>query len=106
MKFQCYHRWDDEPERASWTGEIDELADFSGHCEFKIRSRSSFCVIVGRYSFGIFVCIPEYQAGCCLGPLDDLVYNRENLIESMDNVVDAVTVAYALKALSGQILTD
>jgi hypothetical protein len=106
MQFKCFHTWDDESGRESWTGEIEKLVSFPGHYEFQIRSRSAFCVIVGKFTFGLFACIPAYQAGCCLSSLNDVFYNRENLIEAMDNVVDAVTVAYALKALSGRILTD
>jgi hypothetical protein len=64
---------------------------------------SSIRVLVGKFSSGLFACIPDFKVGCCLGSLNDLFYNRERLIQVMDNVVDGATVAYALKALSGSL---
>lgn len=103
MQFQCFHRWEDEDERETWAGEITEVESYGGHYEFRIRSRSNIRVLVGKFSFGLFACIPDFKAGCFLGSLSDIFYNKERLIQAMGNIVDAVTVAYALNTLSGHI---
>lgn len=101
MHFQCSYQWKHEKE--TWTGNITKVEFYSGYYEIHIISRSSIRVLVGRFSSGLFACIPDFKASCCLSSLNDLVYNKERLIHAMDNVVDGVTVAFALKALSGSL---
>lgn len=101
MYFQCSYHWKDEIE--IWTGNITKVEFCGGYYEIQIISRSNIRVLVGRFSSVLFACIPAFKVGCCLSSLNDLACNRERLIDVMGNVLDAVTVAFALKSLSGSL---
>ena len=56
---------------------------------------------MGKSSPEVFVCVPDYDAGCYISSLDDLYSNSDRLIRAMENIVDATTVVCVLKALKG-----
>ena len=69
--------------------------------ELLIYGRDS-CInaVIGKYMSGQYICIPDIDTGCPLSRLSDIFWNRERLSAHM-NEADAVTVAHALRALSG-----
>lgn len=97
--FICKHKWK-RGETEEWIGQISRIIDFGSHYEIFIQSRSSILVILAKTSYGIFAGIPTFKAGCYINDLNDLFYNKENLIQAVKNTVDGITVAYALKSLS------
>jgi hypothetical protein len=99
ISFRCSFQWD-EDECDDWDGFITQITCLGDHYEVSIVSRSTLRVIIGRYSAGLFACIPEYQAACNLSTLDDTFYNSEKLIRAMESPVDGTTVACALRTLS------
>lgn len=103
MDFLCSHRWKNG-KNESWSGRIAGICSYGSHYEIFIESRSGIRVIVGKTCSGFFACLPDFQAGCHLSALDDIFYNRERLSKAMKNVIDAATVASALKFLSSGLI--
>ena len=99
MDFNVTYAWSDE-KIDTWKGRVTYLTANQSLYEFYIQSRSGFLVLIGKHSSGYFACLPDFQAGCYLSSLNDLSYNRERLISALNNPVDGVTVAKALKALA------
>jgi hypothetical protein len=102
MNFLCSHRWENG-EKENWPGRIADIYSYGSHYEIFIESRSGIRILVGKTCSGFFACIPDFRAGCHLGPLDDIFYNREKLSSAMVNAVDSATVASALKYLSNAL---
>jgi len=100
IKFECTMKMDKRIE--NWSGMITKLTKFGSHYELKIESRSGFIVVIGKTSYGNFACIPDYDVGCHLSTLNDLLWNSECLRAIM-NKVDAITVAHALQAVAEHI---
>lgn len=80
-----------------WNGNIRLLRRGINSCELEINGRGSyFHAIVGRHSYGNFICIPNHNVGCELSDYSDVFWNKERLSEQLRKV-DAVTVACALQ---------
>ena len=99
IQFPCSYQWG-EDDYDDWEGSIEQITDLGGHYEIVISSRSRIRLLVGRSTTGLFACLPDDDAGCHLSTLADSFYNSERLIYAMENPVDGITVACALKALS------
>lgn len=94
---------EDEPETIQkWTGKIVLRSVSNDLTEVQLTARgSSFDLIIGEMQFGTFLCIPNWQVGVSLAPLSDVFRNREILQrEGKLSLIDAVSVAYGLRALS------
>jgi len=100
MAFICSYCWENG-KKESWSGKVAQIYSYGSHYEIFLQSRSSIRLLVGKTCSGFFACIPDFQAGCHLSSLNDLFYNQEKLLFAMDNDIDASTVAFALKHLSG-----
>ena len=59
---------------------------------------SSFHVIAGPQTYGMFLCIPNWQIGCELSHLSDVFWNSQQLRIHL-NSVDTATVAVGLSHL-------
>lgn len=96
--------WDRE--ERGWSGEIKITRNSLHEVEFIIYGRSS-CMngVVGKYMSGQYICIPDIDVGCPLSRMSDTFWNKERLSAHMQEA-DAVTVAYALKALSEYLGSD
>lgn len=99
MEFVCTVPAEKGEER--WQGEVVVKSHSARMAELLIYGRDS-CInaVIGKYMSGQYICIPDIDTGCPLSRLSDLFWNRERLSAHM-NGTDAVTVAYALRALSG-----
>ena len=99
MEFVCTIPAEKGEER--WLGEVVVKRHSTCMAELLIYGRDS-CInaVIGKYMNGQYICIPYIDTGCPLGRLSDLFWNRERLSAHM-NGTDAVTVAHALRALSG-----
>ena len=104
--FQCTGPAEWGADERSWSGEIKMTRRSINMVEFMIHGRSS-CMNggVGKYMSGQYICIPDIDVGCPLSRLPDTFWNKERLCAHMREV-DAVTVTYALKALSEYLGTN
>ncbi len=101
IPFRCCYQWD-EDERDDWDGLIEKFEHVDGVWEVCITGRGSrIRLILGKFSLGVFACVPDFDAGCYISSLDDLYLNSDRLIRAMESIVDATTVACGLKALKG-----
>jgi len=82
-----------------WSGNINRFINYGSHYEIFIESRSSILILLGRTSSGGFACMPDFQAGCHLVSLDDILWNTEKLTNVLGKV-DGITAATALCNLS------
>lgn len=102
IHFHCSYHWD-EDDRDDWEGTVKRIYKYGNLYELFITSRSNIKVLVGKSDSGMFACIPEYDAGCYLSDLNDKFYNSEKLIYAMENPIDGITVACALKSMAGYL---
>lgn len=94
-KFQCRYVFEEEGD-LPWEGSWEFINAGSDYEELKIRGRGScYHLIVGSYTYGNFLCIPEIDIGCALAALDDFFWNYERLSRLLGET-DAVTISRAL----------
>ena len=100
----CPAAWGSDERR--WNGKIKITRRSLNMVEFIIYGRSS-CMngVVGKYMSGQYICMPDIDVGCPLSRMSDTFWNKERLSAHMQEA-DAVTVAYALKALSEYLGSD
>jgi hypothetical protein len=101
-EFYCKHQWKNG-EIEEWSGEISRIISFGSHYEIFIQSRSSILIVLAETSYGLFVGIPTFKVGCYISNLKDLFFNKEALINALDNVVDGITVAFAIKSIADEL---
>ena len=85
----------------SWDGRLRMLK--TGElCEAELEARGSyFHLIVGRHTYGNFVCIPNWNVGTEVSGLDDVFWNTERLQNNTSlKKVDVCSVATALIQIS------
>lgn len=101
MEFVCTMPAEEGKRDLRWTGEVKVKTCSPGMAELIIYGKGS-CLnaVIGKYMSGQYICIPDIDTGCPLSRLSDLFWNKERLSANM-NEADAVTVAHALRALSG-----
>ncbi len=96
LVFHCRLRTESSDQ--SWIGRIRSIRDYGSHREIELSSRSALTLIVGAYTHGHFLSVPEYGVGCGLAQYDDVFWNQEQLSRLL-SIVDAVTIAEALRFL-------
>ena len=80
-----------------WDGSWMEINAGDEGSELLISGRGSlYTVILGKYTSGHFLCIPELGIGCPLSRLSDVLWNFERLSDLICRT-DAATIAYALE---------
>lgn len=98
VQFICTHTYADGTKN-TWKGMATLYRKQGPLAEIQISGRgTSLLVLVGKYSWGRFICIPDIDVGCPLARWDDTFWNTERLSRLM-NETDAVTVAQGIKAL-------
>ena len=101
MGFVCTSPAEGGAREERWQGEVKVRNCGKDTAELVIYGRDS-CInaVIGKYMSGQYICIPDIDTGCPLSRLSDLFWNKERLSAHM-NKADAITVAHALRALSG-----
>ena len=101
MEFVCTAPAEKGEDGQRWLGEVVVKSHSICMAELLIYGTDS-CInaVIGKYMSGQYICIPDIDTGCPLSRLSDIFWNRERLSAHM-NEADAVTVAHALRALSG-----
>ena len=84
-----------------WEGSL-EILQRGNPCEAELCARGSrFHLIVGKHSYGNYLCIPNWDVGTELSSLTDLFWNEERLRHySRMKKADACTIVSALKVLA------
>ncbi len=97
--FPCVGKRDGKTE--SWKGRL-RILKTGNPCEAEAEARGSyFHLIVGKHSYGNFVCIPNWNVGTELAELDDIFWNEERLRDyTVLKNADACSVAAALNSLA------
>lgn len=99
LSFKCTKETGRYPE--TWEGRL-RIVKQGDPFEAEMEARGSyFHLIVGKHSYGNYICIPNWNVGTELSGLGDLFWNEERLrnYTSMKET-DACSVAAALHALS------
>lgn len=84
----------------SWDGRL-RILRIGEICEAEVEARGSyFHLLVGRHSYGNFVCIPNWDVGTEISGLDDIFWNMERLQNNTPlKKVDVCSVASALSQI-------
>ena len=90
FKCQCTS---DSGRTQSWTAKWEIVNLTNEVTELRISGRgSSYNIVLGDYSSGNFLCIPDSNLGCALAHWSDTFWNTER-ISMILNKTDAVTIA-------------
>ena len=74
--------------------------------EFKVTARgSTFHLLIGKHSYGKYLCIPNWKIGTEMSSLSDCFWNSERLEQDYPDLskVDIISIVKALEALSRYI---
>lgn len=83
-----------------WDGSVEIVCEHKGIFEVEFHGRhSEIRAILGKYSYGNFICIPSLNIGCPMADWSDIIWNIRNLRDCIGEV-DATTVAAGLQELS------
>lgn len=86
-----------------WKGQVEIIRCRNGTIEMNVSGKgSAMHVILGRYEYGTYLCIPDWGIGSPLSGLDDSFWNQEQLERRMGRV-DAITLSEALKIISREV---
>lgn len=103
MEFFCENTEAENACDRIWKGNIERIRNHHGVVEMDVSGKgSAMHVIIGKYAYGRYLCIPDWGVGSPLAGLDDSFWNREQL-ERRIGRADAITVSEAIKALSKNI---
>lgn len=103
MKYLCKNPAGKVASDRRWTGEVQNLRRTGTVIEAEIKGRgSAMHVIIGKYEYGRYLCIPSWQVGSELAGLMDVFWNREQL-ERQIGKIDAITIAEALKVIAKEL---
>jgi hypothetical protein len=85
-----------------WDGKIIPIKLDSEPYEAEITARdSSFHVLIGHHIYGQYLCIPNWNVASELATLEDVFWNREQLVNYTKlNKTDASSVACGIAALA------
>ena len=103
MEFFCENPAAGHADDRIWKGYVKQLRRHGDTVEADISGKgSAMHVIIGRYEYGRYLCIPDWGIGSTLAALDDCFWNREQLERQMGRT-DAITLSEALKAISKEL---
>lgn len=101
MKYTFICRYMPEKGMKPWTGTITPMLPFEPR-DFEVCARDSmFRIIIGGYSCGRYMCIPNWNIGMEIVDPDDCLWNYGHLISAYPNLnrVDAISIINALAAI-------
>ena len=94
-KYPCQYIGDDEYP-SSWIGSWELIGAGTDYEEIKISGRGScYHIVLGYYSRGNYLCIPDIDIGCALASLKDVFWNYERLSRIVGKT-DAITISRGL----------
>ena len=103
MEFFCENPEAKYVDDRIWKGHVKQIQCHGDTVEAEISGKgSAMHVIIGRYEYGRYLCIPDWGIGSALAELDDSFWNQEQLERRMSKV-DAITLSEALKVISREL---
>jgi len=99
ITYKCFDCLDSET--IEWEGTVNILNQNDPY-EFSVRARGSlFQVILGKYEYGLFICIPNYNIGCDLpnGIINNSIRVAQCLSVAGLSLTNATSVASAFRAI-------
>jgi len=100
-KYKCTD--DKNISQTSWYGDILTAHFARSMLEADVSSRGSyFQIIIGQYSKGNYLCVPNWSIGMELAGFNDLYWTLEKLTQKYPslNRVDAISITYAVAELA------
>ena len=90
--------------KKNWTGHIRPLNINRNVFEVTARG-STFHLMVGKHTYGRYLCIPNWGIGTEIASLSDCFWNRERLEQDYPELskVDIISIVKALEALSSYV---
>ena len=95
----------DDPEDVDTTyyeGTIYSAVSADGRHEIDMYTRRKcYHMVIGSYSKGTYLCIPERHFSCDIGHPDNINFNLEALLHNEENLSyeESCAIAYALKII-------
>ena len=87
----------DEGNMSVWPASWELVGAGKDYEELKIRGRGTcYHIVIGCYSNGNYLCIPEIDIGCALSSLNDAFWNYDRLSRILGST-DAVTISQGLR---------
>lgn len=103
MEFICENPAAEYTVDRIWKGYVKQIRCHGDTVEADISGKgSAMHVIIGRYEYGRYLCIPDWGIGSVLAALDDCFWNREQLERRLGRA-DAITLSEALKVISKEL---
>lgn len=100
MEFFCHNSAAKYASDQIWKGRVENLTQNGSILEADVEGKgSAMHVIVGKYQYGMYLCIPGWGIGSELAGLDDNFWNQEQLERHL-STADAITVTEALRTIS------
>lgn len=97
MEFICKNPDAVYAEDRTWKGNVKAEETGEHLLELRITGKGSeLYTLVGKFSYGYYLCIPGWGIGCPLSSLSDAFWNFEQLQRWLSKP-DAITVSEALK---------
>ena len=88
MEFFCENPAAGHADDRIWKGYVKQLRRHGDTVEADISGKgSAMHVIIGRYEYGRYLCIPDCGVGSTLAALDDCFWNREQLQNQLVNIL-------------------
>jgi len=106
MLINCSYKPKHSKQKEYWQCKVNYVKNFGSSTEIQLTSRSSIFLTVCESSRGYLACVPDFEAGCYLADFNDTFWNTEKLSAALNNMVDGITIASALKHLSEHIKFD
>ncbi len=100
LDFICMNPDAEYPADQVWKGSIRHIKKEGKTIEAEITGKGSrMMVVIGRYTYGNYICVPDWGIGSPLASLGDRFWNRGQLERHMSRP-DAITISEALKVIN------
>lgn len=99
MEFICMNPDAEYAADQIWKGNVISIEKEGNTIIAEISGKGSRMVaVIGKYTYGSYICIPDWGVGSPLASLGDRFWNREQLERYLSRP-DAITVSEALNAI-------
>lgn len=105
MEITCYDDNEIKREKKEWKTTVERLQKTNTGFEASITVNNwLFHIVVGKFQFGYYLCIPNWNVGIELASYKDTFWNLEQLIKVMKRE-DAISIVTSIKYISEHIKT-
>lgn len=105
MKIKCYDDNKKKREEKEWKATVERLHKTNTGFEASIDVNNwLFYIVVGRFEYGYYLCIPNWNIGIELSSYQDTFWNLEQLTKVMKRK-DAISIITSIKHISEHLET-